>query len=170
MAHIRFHDNDERIEDQKEVSAFLGSHEVIYEHWDMTKLPERLQENFKLNEEDKAEIIATFRTEIDDISARRGYLTEDVIVLSQHTPNLEDLLVKFQQEHHHSDDEVRFIAGGHGIFAIQGTDGRFFDVELNPGDLISVPENYRHYFTLQADRQVIAIRIFKTTEGWAPIY
>ena len=39
-----------------------------------------------------------------------------------------------------------------------------------PGDLISVPENARHYFTLQDDRQVVAIRIFVTTEGWVPIY
>ncbi|MFE7911560.1 cupin domain-containing protein, partial [Bacillus mobilis] len=71
---------------------------------------------------------------------------------------------------HHTDDEVRFIVSGHGIFAIEGKDGKFFDVELEPGDLISVPENARHYFTLQDDRQVVAIRIFVTTEGWVPIY
>ena len=46
--------------------------------------------------------------------------------------------------------------------------GNSFDVELEPGDLISVPENARHYFTLQDDRQVVAIRIFVTTEGWVP--
>jgi 1,2-dihydroxy-3-keto-5-methylthiopentene dioxygenase len=58
----------------------------------------------------------------------------------------------------------------HGIFAINGQDGRYFDVELEPGDLISVPENTRHYFTLMADRKVVAVRIFKTKEGWTPIY
>ena len=45
-----------------------------------------------------------------------------------------------------------------------------FDVRLNPGDLISVPPNIRHYFTLQEDRKVVAVRIFVTTEGWVPIY
>ena len=49
-------------------------------------------------------------------------------------------------------------------------DGEFFEVFLDPGDLISVPENVRHYFTLQDDRQVVAVRIFVTTEGWVPIY
>ncbi|COR60100.1 Acireductone dioxygenase (Fe(2+)-requiring) [Streptococcus pneumoniae] len=111
-----------------------------------------------------------FSKEIADVSARRGYKAHDVISLSNSTPNLDELLINFQKEHHHTDDEVRFIVSGHGIFAIEGKDGKFFDVELEPGDLISVPENARHYFTLQDDRQVVAIRIFVTTEGWVPIY
>lgn len=170
MATIRFHETNDRIEGFEQVSAFLTTQGVIYEHWDISKLPVSLQENYQLSDEQKAEILQVFKEEIDDISARRGYLTADVISLSQDTPNLEQLLVNFQQEHHHTDDEVRFIVSGHGIFAIEGSDGQFFDVELNPGDLISVPENYRHYFTLQEDRKVVAVRIFKTPEGWVAIY
>jgi 1,2-dihydroxy-3-keto-5-methylthiopentene dioxygenase len=41
---------------------------------------------------------------------------------------------------------------------------------LSPGDLISVPENITHYFTLAEDRKVVAVRIFVTTEGWVPVY
>jgi 1,2-dihydroxy-3-keto-5-methylthiopentene dioxygenase len=170
MAQLRFHDNEERVADQQEVSTYLDSQGVIYEHWDISKLPSNLQEKYDLNDEEKAEIIQTFRSEIDDLSARRGYVTEDVISLSSATPNLDDLLNNFIKEHHHTDDEVRFIVSGHGIFAIQGPNGRFVDVELEPGDLISVPENYRHYFTLMEDKQVVAVRIFKAKEGWVPIY
>jgi 1,2-dihydroxy-3-keto-5-methylthiopentene dioxygenase len=170
MAKLRFHDNNERIQDQNEVETYLNSQEVIYEKWDIEKLPAHLRENYDLKEEEKEEVIQTFRNEIDDISARRGYVTEDVISLSEATPNLDELLKNFLSEHHHTDDEVRFIVSGHGIFAIEGLDGRFFDVELEPGDLISVPENYRHYFTLQDDRKVVAVRIFKSKEGWVPIY
>jgi 1,2-dihydroxy-3-keto-5-methylthiopentene dioxygenase len=170
MAQLRFHDNEERVSDQQEVSTYLDSQGVIYEHWDISKLPSNLQEKYDLNDEEKAEIIQTFRSEIDDLSARRGYVTEDVISLSPATPNLDELLNNFIKEHHHTDDEVRFIVSGHGIFAIQGPNGRFVDVELEPGDLISVPENYRHYFTLMEDKQVVAVRIFKAKEGWVPIY
>ena len=170
MAQLRFHDNNERIEKQSEVESYLNSQEVIYEKWDIEKLPSHLRENFSLSDEDKAEVIQTFRSEIDDISERRGYVTEDVISLSDATPNLDELLKNFLAEHHHTDDEVRFIVSGHGIFIIQAKDGSFFDVELNPGDLISVPPNIRHYFTLQEDRKVVAVRIFVTTEGWVPIY
>jgi 1,2-dihydroxy-3-keto-5-methylthiopentene dioxygenase len=170
VAELRFHDNEERVTDQAAVSTYLESQGVIYEYWDITKLPAHLQEKYDLSEAEKAEIIQSFRSEIDELSARRGYLTEDVISLSPATPNLDDLLNKFIEEHHHTDDEVRFIVSGHGIFAIQGPNGRYVDVELEAGDLISVPENYRHYFTLMEDKQVVAVRIFKGKEGWVPIY
>ncbi|MFY0759449.1 cupin domain-containing protein [Metabacillus dongyingensis] len=170
MATIRLQETNERIADQKAVAAFLESQEVIYEHWDIEKLPEALRENYSLADEQKEEILQVFKDEIADISERRGYKAQDVISLSDSTPNLDQLLKNFQQEHHHTDDEVRFIVSGHGIFIIQGKDGSFFDVELNPGDLISVPPNIRHYFTLQEDRKVVAVRIFVTSEGWVPIY
>lgn len=170
MAQIRFHDTNERLESRGDVVEYLKGQGVIYERWDINKLPEHLREKYTLTDEEKEEIIQTYREEIDDLSRRQGYITEDVITLSPDTPNLEELLVQFKKEHHHTDDEVRFIVSGHGIFAIQGKDGRYFDVELEPGDLISVPKNYRHYFTLMDDRRVVAIRIFKTKEGWVPIY
>ncbi len=170
MAFIRKHVSNERIEEEKAVIDFLNSNEVIYEKWDINKLPEELREKFNLTDEEKQRILSAFGIEIADISERSNYQQADVISLSEATPNLEQLLKNFQQEHHHEDDEVRFIVSGHGIFVIQSEDGEFFDVELQPGDLISVPENVRHYFTLMEDRKVVAVRIFVTTEGWVPIY
>lgn len=170
MAYITFETRVEQIHSQEEVASFLESQEVIYENWDITKLPESLVEKYLLSDEEKAEILNVFAEEIADISKRRGYKAQDVISLSENTPNLEVMLTNFKQEHHHTDDEVRFIVSGHGVFVIQGKDGEFFEVHLNPGDLISVPENTRHYFTLEEDRKVVAVRIFVTTEGWVPIY
>ncbi|MFJ7728841.1 1,2-dihydroxy-3-keto-5-methylthiopentene dioxygenase [Neobacillus sp. NPDC097160] len=170
MAYITFQNKDEQIHEQEAVANFLAAEEVIYENWDIRKLPASLVEKYLLSDEEKAEILTTFAEEITDISARRGYQAQDVISLSDHTPNLDVLLTNFKNEHHHTDDEVRFIVSGHGVFVIQGKDGEFFDVHLNPGDLISVPENTRHYFTLEDDRKVVAVRIFVTTEGWVPIY
>ncbi|MGG3622215.1 cupin domain-containing protein [Bacillus gobiensis] len=170
MTTIRIQETNEVIENQEEVIAFLQEQGVIYEEWDIEKLPERLQEKFLLDEDEKQEIINAFEDEIKDISARRGYEAWDVISLAEHTPNLEELLKNFQREHHHTDDEVRFIVSGHGAFVIQGKNGQFFEVHLNPGDLISVPVGVRHYFTLAEDRKVVAIRIFVTAEGWVPVY
>lgn len=170
MAIITIQGTDEVIEGQNEVKAFLDQNEVIYEHWDIAKLPENLREKYDLTDEEKAGILAAFKTEIDAISERRGYKTADVISLSDTTPNLDEMLKNFEREHHHTDDEVRFIASGHGVFVIQGKDERFFEVHLDPGDLISVPENVRHYFTLAEDRKVVAVRIFVTPEGWVAVY
>lgn len=170
MAYITFENSTKVIESQEEVAAFLANNEVIYEHWDITKLPETLREKYNLSHEEKQQILDVFAVEIKDISERRHYQAADVISLSPDTPNLDELLVNFQREHHHTDDEVRFIVSGHGVFVIQGANGEFFSVNLNPGDLISVPENTRHYFTLADDRQTVAVRIFVTTEGWVPVY
>ncbi|PLT28964.1 cupin domain-containing protein [Peribacillus deserti] len=170
MATITIHGSNEQIENRESVIEFLDNQRVIYEEWDINKLPENLREKFALSDDEKNQILESFKEEIADISARRGYQAQDVISLSDSTPNLDQLLTNFKQEHHHSDDEVRFIVSGHGIFAIEGTDGVWFDVNLNPGDLISVPVNTRHYFTLQEDRKVVAVRIFVTSEGWVPIY
>ena len=56
MANIRLHKTNERIENQEKVAGFLQSQEVIYENWDISKLPLHLQENYRLKEEEKEEI------------------------------------------------------------------------------------------------------------------
>ncbi len=170
MAIIKIQGTNETIEAQNEVAAFLEQQEVVYEHWDIEKLPEHLREKFDLSDAEKEEILAAFQVEIDDISQRRGYQAADIISLSDSNPKLDELLKNFQRKHIHTDDEVRYIVSGHGVFIIQGKDERFFEVHLTPGDLISVPENITHYFTLADDRKVVAVRIFVTTEGWVPVY
>ncbi|KML06245.1 1,2-dihydroxy-3-keto-5-methylthiopentene dioxygenase [Rossellomorea marisflavi] len=170
MTTIKVQGSGKVIDNQEEVIQYLNDQGVIYEHWDIGKLSGDLQEKFDLSDEEKDRILTTFKGEIEDISARRGYEAWDIISLSDSTPNLDELLKNFQHEHHHTDDEVRFIVSGHGVFIIQGSDSDFFEVHLNPGDLISVPENIRHYFTLADDRKVVAVRIFVTKEGWVPIY
>jgi 1,2-dihydroxy-3-keto-5-methylthiopentene dioxygenase len=170
MTTIKIQGTNEVIENQEEVISFLQNEGVIYEEWDTTKLPANLQEKYVLSDEEKQSILNAYEEEIKDISARRGYKSWDVISLAEHTPNLDELLKGFEREHHHTDDEVRFIVSGHAVFIIQGKNSKFFEVHLNPGDLISVPEGVRHYFTLDDDQKVVAIRIFVTAEGWVPVY
>ncbi|GED15068.1 1,2-dihydroxy-3-keto-5-methylthiopentene dioxygenase [Aneurinibacillus migulanus] len=170
MAYITFLDTKKQIVKGNEVKDFLNSQDVIYEKWGVERLEGNLKENYSLSDAEKQQIIDSFRTEIDELSARRGYETEDIIVLSDATPNLDALLDKFKEEHHHTDDEVRFCVDGHGIFTLKGNDGRYFDVVMEPGDLISVPAYTRHWFTLCEDRKIKCIRIFVTPAGWEAIY
>jgi len=170
MAKVRFHDNNEYIVGTEAVKKFLDTQEIIYEYWGVERLSDHLRDSYTLTDEEKQQILEAFRPEIDDISKRRNYLTADIVVLSENTPNLQALLDKFNKEHHHTDDECRFCVDGHGIFAIKGKDGRYYDVEMEPGDLISVPSYYRHYFELMDDRKIKAIRLFVTPAGWEAIY
>jgi 1,2-dihydroxy-3-keto-5-methylthiopentene dioxygenase len=167
MAEIRIRNTDERISGEGNVRGFLDTQEVLYEHWDMSKLPDALREKFALSDDEKQQILSTFDDEIQDLAARRGYKTWDVISLSENTPNLEELLKKFEAVHTHTEDEIRAIVGGRGIFIIKGTDDvGYFDVELEAGDLISVPEHKPHFFTLMDTKQIVAIRLFIETDGW----
>lgn len=167
MAQIRIRNTEERISGEANVKDFLDKQEVLYEHWNPGLLPEHLEEKFVLSDEDKAEILKAFDTDIRRLAEARGYLTWDVIALSDATPNLEELLKKFEDVHTHTEDEVRAIVGGKGIFVIKGSDDvGYFDVELEAGDVISVPEHKPHFFTLMENRQIVAVRLFIETEGW----
>lgn len=167
MAEIRIRNTDERIRGEENVGTFLDKQGVLYEHWNAGKLPLSLQEKFVLSDEEKNEILSVFDTDIRDLAERRGYKTWDVIALSDATPNLEELLKKFEQVHTHTEDEVRAITAGRGIFIIKGSDDvGYFDVELEAGDVISVPENIPHFFTLMDNRKIVAVRLFIEPAGW----
>jgi 1,2-dihydroxy-3-keto-5-methylthiopentene dioxygenase len=167
VAQIRIRNTNERITAEAQVKAFLESQEVLYEHWDPNKLTDSLKEKFILSDAEKAEILATYDTEISELAARRGYKIWDLISLSDATPNIQDLLKKFEQVHTHTEDEIRAITAGNGIFIIKGGhDIGYFDVELTAGDVISVPENKPHFFTLREDRKIVAVRLFIESDGW----
>lgn len=167
MAEIHIRNTGERISGEENVRAFLDRQEVLYEHWNPAKLPAGIQEKFILSDEEKAQILSTYDEEIRDLAKRRGYQTWDIIALSDATPNLDELLKKFEQVHTHTEDEVRAITAGKGIFIIKGSDDvGYFNVELEAGDVISVPEHKPHFFTLMDNRQIVAVRLFIETEGW----
>jgi 1,2-dihydroxy-3-keto-5-methylthiopentene dioxygenase len=167
MATIRIRNTGKRIEGHDKVAAFLKNQGVLYEHWEVTRLPQRLMNQFTLTDNDKEQILAIYESEIHDLAARNGYKNWDIVALSESTPNLAELLKKFEQIHTHTEDEVRAITAGNGIFVIKGDDATgYFDVELTAGDVISVPVNTPHFFTLREDRQVVAVRLFIETEGW----
>ncbi|MCM3339936.1 cupin domain-containing protein [Paenibacillus sp. MER TA 81-3] len=167
MAQIRIRNTNELITGEENVRSFLTVQGVLYEHWDRNKLDEALREKFVLTDEEKQVILHTYEEEIRDLAARRGYQTWDLISLSDATPNIEELLKKFEQLHTHTEDEVRAITAGNGIFIIKGSDDiGYMDVILEAGDVISVPESKPHYFTLMENRQIVAVRLFIETEGW----
>ncbi|MCL6444382.1 MAG: acireductone dioxygenase [Alicyclobacillus sp.] len=167
MATIRIRNTNERIEGEQAVRSFLSDQQVYYDHWSLDAIPAHLQNKFDLTDDEKAQILAAVDPQIKALAEARGYVKWDLIALSDSTPNLEELLKKFEQVHTHTEDEVRAITAGSGIFIIKGQgDVGYFDVELLPGDVISVPENNPHFFTLTDERKVVAVRLFIDPSGW----
>ncbi|MBX7194408.1 MAG: cupin domain-containing protein [Sandaracinaceae bacterium] len=107
---------------------------------------------------------------IEEIMRMRGYRTRDEVNLSPTTEGLDVILGKFDREHLHTDDEVRYVLEGEGVFDIRARDDRWMRVVVGPGDLIVVPKARHHRFMLTASRTIRAIRLFEDRAGWVPHY
>jgi 1,2-dihydroxy-3-keto-5-methylthiopentene dioxygenase len=162
MAVVLIPDEGRRLESFDEVTAFLARHRIRHERW---PLAERVSPGAGADE-----VLAAYAPEIDRLKAEGGYVTADVIDVGPDTPNLDALLAKFQSEHTHSEDEVRFILKGRGLFHVHPHEGAVFAIQVEEGDLISVPTGTRHWFNLCQDRTIRAIRLFQDKSGWTPAY
>ncbi|MCA9268145.1 MAG: hypothetical protein KDA41_06720 [Planctomycetales bacterium] len=162
MALVTIPDEDRTLEDLQEIAEFLAPHGIWYEHWDVDG---RVGDD-PTNEE----ILAAYAPEIARLSERGGFVTADVINVKPETPNLDAMLAKFDKEHTHSEDEVRFTVSGNGIFYIHPEGGPVFAVQVGKGDLINVPHGTKHWFVLCDDRHIRCIRLFQDPSGWTPHY
>ncbi|WP_029519989.1 cupin domain-containing protein [Persephonella sp. IF05-L8] len=169
MPKIVFRDTGETIEGVEAVKEFLDKYGITYERWGVERLSPELRENYELTPEQQQEIIDAYKEELEKLKKEKGYITEDIVVLSEKTPNLDDLMAKFKREHHHVDDEVRFVVDGSGIFPVK-IEGKVVEIHVGPGDLIVVPAGARHWFELDEQRKIKCIRVFKTPAGWEAIY
>ncbi|HYG77274.1 MAG TPA: acireductone dioxygenase [Planctomycetota bacterium] len=162
MAVISIKAENRQIKDPVEIAAYLAPLGITYERWPVAERvnPDASQE----------EILKAYAPEVERLKARGGYVTADVINVTPDTPNLDAMLNKFNKEHTHSEDEVRFILKGSGIFHIHPKNGPVIAVQTDAGDLINLPAGTEHWFDLCSDRAIKAIRLFKDPSGWSPKY
>lgn len=162
--------NDRTLDSPEAMDALLAPLGIVRDHWDITGLDPALCRAASKNPDFAGQVLATVREPLEALKAQHGYLTEDIVSLSPETPGLDDILAKFDKEHHHTDDEVRAVLYGNGIFGVVPPEGQPFEIHVGVGDLIVVPAYTRHWFTLKEDREIVALRVFKTPEGWTAIY
>lgn len=148
--------------DSSEITEYLSAIGIDYEHWGNLK-------EISATASDE-EILAAYTEQIGALKARGGYVTADVINIVPTTPNLDVMLDKFNKEHWHDEDEVRFVVKGRGLFHIAPQNGDVVSIEMEAGDLIGVPRGMHHWFNLCGDRTVRAIRLFQDVSGWTPHY
>ena len=163
MASIRIPSEHRTITDAAELRAFLAACGIEYE---------RTEPSMPVRAGAPAEdLLAAYKPKIDELKARGGYVTADVIDVHPTTPGLDAMLAKFSSEHWHDEDEVRFIVEGRGLFHIHPASGApVFAIEVDAGDLIRVPKGTLHWFDLCGDRRIRAIRLFQDPSGWTPHY
>lgn len=163
MALLRIPSEDRVIDDVESIRSFLLPHGIHYDRWAVAGRIDR--------DASQEEILAAYEPEVTALNERGGYITADVVNVTPDVPNLQEMLDKFNKEHRHAEDEVRFIVKGRGIFYIHPENGDpVYSIEVEEGDLINVPAGTKHWFDLCADRSIRAIRLFKEKAGWTPLY
>jgi len=162
MAVVNIPKKGVKLTDPADIAKYLGMIGIDYERWETG---DRLSGDVADDE-----ILDAYSTEIETLKKRGGYVTADVINVVPTTPGLDEMLNRFNKEHWHDEDEVRFIVKGSGLFHIAPRDGDVCSVEMHPGDLIRVPAGTLHWFDLCGDRTVRAIRLFQDASGWTPHY
>src|ERR1044072_3210296 len=162
MAVLTILDKGKRFTNAEEIAANLTSHGIDYERW---------TPSHPVSDDAPPEaILDAYSREIENLKTRGGYVTADVIDVSPATPGLDEMLAKFNREHWHDEDEVRFIIAGRGLFHIHSKSGAVLAIEVEAGDLIRVPRGTLHWFNLCSDRRIRTIRLFQDTAGWTPHY
>lgn len=163
MAIVRIPSEDQVIAEPDQIRAYLAPFGIDYDRWEVAgRIGERATSE---------EILAAYEPEVDELKQRGGYIAADVVDIMADTPNLQAMLDRFNKEHRHAEDEVRFIVEGRGIFYVHPEpSGPVFSIQVDVGDLINVPAGTRHWFDLCADRRIRAIRLFREKAGWTPQY
>lgn len=110
-------------------------------------------------------ILDAYRSDIDRISAERGFTTVDVVSIAPDAPHREEARKKFLDEHFHKEDEVRFFVAGSGMFTLHVGE-KVYEMLCEAGDLISVPDSTLHWFDMGAEPSFVAIRFFQQPDGW----
>ena len=162
MATVHIPDQNRNLPQTDDILEFLKPFGIWYERWEV-------EGRLKPSATD-AEILAEYAPEIDKVKAAGGFVTADVINVNPNTPNLDAMLAKFDKEHTHSEDEVRFTVEGRGVFHLHPENGPVFSVTVETGDMINVPCGMKHWFNLCDDRRIRCIRFFEDTSGWTPHY
>lgn len=107
---------------------------------------------------------------VERIKREHGYVDQDFIALLPDTPNLDTICAKFDKEHYHTEDEVRFVVEGEGIFDVRDDADRWIRIEVQEGDMIVIPARTHHRFYLTDRKQIRCMRLFANHDGWAPLY
>ena len=114
MAVVTIHGENRTLKDEDSIRECLKTFGIDYERW---------TPGHDVAADSNAEaVLKAYAKEIDDLKTRGGYVTADLINVTPETPGLEEMLAKFNREHWHDEDEVRFIISGCGLFHIRGRD------------------------------------------------
>ena len=145
-----------------DISQFLSPLGIELSNWPIEKTPvvgPLLKQN-TLTDSEKEQLLAALDERFFEQQKKYGYQSRDLVVLHSETPKLDEMLKIFDKCHTHSDDEVRYIVDGSGIFGFCMPNKEQVLLKVEAEEFIRVPKNTEHWFILDQKRRIKAVRYF----------
>ncbi|KAK4690801.1 hypothetical protein P7C71_g6071, partial [Lecanoromycetidae sp. Uapishka_2] len=110
-------------------------------------------------------------TKVDELAKARGYASRDEITISPVAMGeaFEDKIKMFYEEHMHEDEEIRYIMKGSGYFDVRDAEDRWVRIKVEAGDLLILPAEIYHRFTVDEGNYINAVRLFQKQPQWAAL-
>lgn len=165
-------ENGNTFTDLNDIRAELAELKIELSHWPIEKTPKvgPLLKADTLTDEQKETLLKELDGRFEEQKKLYGYQTRDLVVLHAQVPKLEEMLKIFDKCHKHSDDEVRYIVDGSGTFGFCLPNGKQATLTVEAEEYIRVPANTEHWFVLDDNRRIKAVRYFTSKEGWVANY
>ncbi|MFD1425135.1 cupin domain-containing protein [Laceyella tengchongensis] len=162
MANLFVFNEEVETQDHDKITFFLERFGIRF---GKVELPDQAKELAKLQtltDEQRSGLIDLFPEEIDKFSSLTGYRS-DVVCFYPGFEHLDFILSKFAPIHFHFENEFWYFVDGSAKFGYLGHDGTKFQVTVEAGEFIQVPEGVWQWFELTEEKRMKAIRFFYTT-------
>src|SRR5690348_3527600 len=104
MAFVTLEASKKTLSDAQDIQDFLKFHGITHQTWNVPEPLRPITQKDLLSADEKTQVLSSYATQLEALK-ERGYIQSDVISLCKQTPNVEELLRKFDHDHYHTEDE-----------------------------------------------------------------
>ncbi len=123
-----------------------------------------------LTPQENAQVLALMDDFVAHEQAHHGVTAWDLVVLNPGMPDLDTKLATFARPHIHTDDEVRYVLAGEGVFGVVVPGGGQVELQVDAQEYIRVPAGTEHWFRMTPLRRIQCIRTFAGPATWEAVF
>ncbi|HLB52630.1 MAG TPA: hypothetical protein VJK48_02840 [Chlamydiales bacterium] len=161
MASVQIFNDEITTDDLPKIRLFLENQGIAFGTFTSNEVVKKLIVERSPSEEARKVMIEQFPSEIARFSQKSGYRA-DVVCFYPELSHLEFILNKFGSIHYHFEHEFWYFIDGAARFGFCGKEGTKFEVTVNAGEFLQVPEGIWQWFSLTPEKVMKAIRFFYT--------
>lgn len=139
----------------EDIVSTLAALGVRFERWQPATSLEK--------EASEAELIAAYQAQLDAL----GYANVELFSVTCDHPQKAEVRAQFLVEQRYSEDHVRLIVAGQGLFTLH-VDDYVYAVRCERNDLLIIPAGMPHWFDIGENPHFVTLRGFDTRQGTVP--